>query len=304
MPTNFRRKSLLKRICVFSYFDKNGIIEDYVILYLEGLKKVVDKIIFVSACNPPEAELKKIQKLVENYIIIKNLENDFMNWKTGILNIGWETLQQYDELIIANDSCYAPLFPFQKLFDSMQGKKCDFWGITDCYSYSYHLQSYFLVFKRNVFISDVFKNFWNSVQKESSKQSIITKYEVGLSTLLLKNHFLSKTYIEFNIFFIMLLSLRYKYFRVKNILLGKGELVEYDKINWINKIKAFLNPFNTNTVFMEWERIIKKHSPFLKVKLLKNNPFDFERIKKWEEVLRKEGIDYDFSAIQKHLSRG
>ena len=42
--------------------------------------------------------------------------------------------------------------------------KCDFWGITDSSEINYHLQSYFLVFKKNVIQSNTFKIFWDGVK--------------------------------------------------------------------------------------------------------------------------------------------
>ena len=38
-------------IAVFAHFDKDNLIDDYVVEYLQELKKVAEKIIFVSDCN-------------------------------------------------------------------------------------------------------------------------------------------------------------------------------------------------------------------------------------------------------------
>ncbi len=102
-------------------------------------------------------------------------------------------LDEAEELILANDSCYAPIYPFEQMFDKMSETNSDFWGITqnqfgimkvnNKYKSANisHLQSYFLVLKKEVFNSSCFINFMNGIQKEANKQDIIIKYEIGLT---------------------------------------------------------------------------------------------------------------------------
>lgn len=77
----------------------------------------------------------------------------------------------------------------------MNNKSCDFWGI--CYNLSgesLHVQSYFLVFKRQVFKSEVFKDFMQKITKQKSKDEIVKKYKIGLSSTLINNKFIPETY--------------------------------------------------------------------------------------------------------------
>lgn len=79
----------------------------------------------------------------------------------------------------------------------MNEKACDFWGIS--YNLSgrlLHVQSYFLVFKKQVFLSEVFKNFINGITKQTSKDEIVKSYEIGLSSLLIDNKFIPETYLS------------------------------------------------------------------------------------------------------------
>ena len=59
-----------------------------------------------------------------------------------------------------------------------------------------HLQSYFMVFKKNVINSDVFVDFINSVQEEHKKNDIIINYEIGLSEKLKDAGFSYSTYVK------------------------------------------------------------------------------------------------------------
>ena len=185
----------IKRVAIFAHYDINNLIQDYVVYYLKELKKYVGNIIFVSDSIVEPKQLNKINNIVEHMIIEKHGEYDFGSYKRGFLYAKENNLlNECDELIFCNDSCYAPLYDFKEMFDSMSSKSLDFWGNTmskkDLYfEYNPHVQSYFIVFSPNVFNSDAFNKLIFSVKKESSKNDIITNYEVGLSKILLEHNF-------------------------------------------------------------------------------------------------------------------
>lgn len=192
----------MKSLAVFAHFDKDNLVDDYVIYYLKELKKVADTIIFVSDNDLPESEIKKLDGIADFTLAKKHGEYDFGSYKRGF-KIAEENnlLKDTDNLIFANDSCYGPFCPLSSIFDKMNEENCDFWGITSNKNYlegktfpckeseDKHIQSYFVVFKKNVFESDVFKNFIDSIKKAGDKFEIIENYEIGLTSLLCKNNF-------------------------------------------------------------------------------------------------------------------
>ena len=198
----------MKRAVVFAHYDKDAIIDDYVIYYIENLKKVSDIIIFVSCNDLSETEKNKLN--VNHIIAEEHDEYDFGSYKRGFIYLKENNLlTDIDELIFANDSCYAPLFPFEDMFNKMENEQCDFWGVTKNHIgieknnegkyrrvVKPHCQSYFLVYKNKVFESDCFFNFIINVKKENCKNDIIIKYEMGLSEALDKNGFCSASYIK------------------------------------------------------------------------------------------------------------
>src|SRR5574344_1876795 len=121
---------MTNRIAIFAHFDKDNIIDNYVIFYLKELKKVCEKIIFVSACNLSEDEKSKLNGITDNIIAQKHDEYDFGSYKRGFnyfLNNNFDA----EELLFANDSCYGPLFPLSEVFDKIEKEPCDFWGISE-----------------------------------------------------------------------------------------------------------------------------------------------------------------------------
>ena len=175
----------MKRIALFAHYDRDGLIDDYVIYYLRGLKAVADRILFVSDCELSAAEAAKLEGLAELVFAERHGEYDFGSWKRGLAHLNYD-LAAWDELILANNSCYAPVYPFEDVFERMSFVSCDFWspsnnqikGIFD------HLSSYFLVFRRSILQDENFLSFWKQIGPQPSPDAVIAKYERGLSMLL------------------------------------------------------------------------------------------------------------------------
>lgn len=192
----------MTKAAVFAHFDKNNIIQDYVIYYLQELKKIAETIVFVSDSDLPASELEKIKHIVCEAIAYRHSEYDFGSYKRGFKYLEEQNLlNNADELILANDSCIGPLYSLEKIWSEMNKKECDFWGM-NFYSYKNnppHVQSFFLVFKSQVFTSNIFRDFVYAIKKEETKDDIIQKYEIGLSQLLLANGFKMASYVDYAI---------------------------------------------------------------------------------------------------------
>ena len=106
-------------------------------------------------------------------LVSRHGEYDFGSYKRG-----WDwarasgALAESDELLLCNDSCYGPFHPFGSVFAAMAARPCDFWGLSmfqirdkQTKSLHYHFQSFFLVFRRRVFESEVFTGFMASIRK-------------------------------------------------------------------------------------------------------------------------------------------
>jgi len=184
----------LKRIAIFAHFDKQDIVDAYVISYLKELKKFCE-IIFVSDSNLPDLQINKIKNYCFDFIAQKHEEYDFGSYKRGLNLIHKKypkKLQQSDEIIFINDSCYL-LGSFKKIFLEMSKKsEIDFWGLTDhCPNIlkqkDYHIQSYFIAFRKNIFLNDLLLHFMKKVKKQENKWDIIKHYEIGLSKYLISH---------------------------------------------------------------------------------------------------------------------
>lgn len=180
----------MKRLAIFAGYDKDNIIDDYVLFYLKELSKFSD-IIYIADCEMPETELNKIKDYTIKAISERHGEYDFGSYKRGYIYAKENNiLENYDYLILCNDSVYGPFFSLEELFNKMKDYK--FGGLYKSKDIKiashYYIGSFFIIVQKEIFLSDIFSNFINSIKKEGDKNEIIKNYEFGLSKLMLDNN--------------------------------------------------------------------------------------------------------------------
>ena len=245
----------MKRAAVFAHYDKDRIIDDYVIYYLKALKEIFDTIVFVSCQELDEGEKSKLDGIADYVIAENHNEYDFGSYKRGyfyLLNNGLE--ENFDELGFINDSCYGPLYPLKPVI--AQVGDCDFWGMTRNLEWQEHIQSFFFVFKKQVFTSKVFKDFMANIKELPHKIDIVTQYEIGLSRLLIENGF------KFDY------AVKYKKKYRSNITIFKWReaILKYRMPLLKCSILRGMNTFHTTIA--DWETVIPQGYP---VELIKKN---------------------------------
>lgn len=189
-----------KRLAIFASFSKNGKIADYIIYYLKALKKVAENIIFIADCPIFPEEINKIKDLVIFAQFKRHNEYDFGSYKYGFLFAQKnKLLKNVEELIICNDSCYGPVYPFEETFKEMQSRKCDFWGLSSDTIKKEHVQSFFYVFKKDIFLTKEFAAFLNNVKHQKNVAGVIKNYEVGFTHYLTNLGYTFETLIPLEI---------------------------------------------------------------------------------------------------------
>ncbi|MBR2299187.1 MAG: hypothetical protein IJ870_01275 [Alphaproteobacteria bacterium] len=179
------------RLCLLAGFDKKNTLQDYVLYLARKLSKISDVYYFADGNFSP-AELQKICPYTKYAASAPHKSYDFGSWQILINHIGWEKIMTYDEMIICNDSIYGPLSNMEDIFDYMNLRDYDFWGLTENYNSSYHLDSYFMVFKNDVLKHPKFHEFWNSIVPTSNRKT----YESILTPFLTELGFSGNSYIK------------------------------------------------------------------------------------------------------------
>lgn len=245
--------------CVFVGFDGQSKLHDYVVFYLAELAKHFD-IHFVTTAEKLHEDQAAIATLQQYCCSITVRKNEGYDFGSWRYGIvnNYADLCRYEGVLLANDSLYGPLFDLANFIKFAQASSADVLGLTDSNEIAYHLQSFFLFFKPHVFTSEIFVNFWQNVAIQGDKWDIIKKYEIGFSQRLLRA--------------------------------GKYTLQAYCDMTGYP---------NLNHTHVHWRDLIRlKQFPFLKIELVKKNPFSID-VSDMEEIVNTLS-DYDYSLITRH----
>ncbi len=259
----------MKRLAIFAFYNGKGLINDYVVTYLEYLKEVSDSIIFVADNEPNIKELSKIYPLVSHIESYHHGEYDFGSYKIGF-NYAKEhyLLDDVDEIILCNDSCFC-VDSLKPAFDKMDTKSCDFWSMTASNEYELHLQSFFLVVKKNLFSSELFSNYLNNVKHLDNFLEIVKTYEIPLKKTFEQKGYKGNSFIKapekFNPTFFPIKCMKAKMPLVKRKIFTESHACKESLLKVIfilllthrNAYKEILNFYKVKTLVPVWFKFFK-----------------------------------------------
>lgn len=279
-----------RRACLFAGYDRDGLIDDTVVAYLTELSRHAD-VFYLADGVLQQGELEKISGVTQGAWSVPHGAYDFGSFSLLARDlVGWERLAAYDEVVLANDSCYL-LRELDGVFAEMDGRACDWWSLQATsmeHDESYvhddspmplaeakrrfigprhwgddryvHLSSYFLVFRRPVLDDPGFRWRLDTVTPQDEKRLVIHKYEVGISRYLVDAGFEFDTYLP--------------------------------------DLWAF-HPLYGRHFF----ELVERGFPLVKRNYLGENPRHVAGLEDWEERLRHFVPDAPFAAMRVHLER-
>ena len=177
-----------KRYLIYVIFEDQKDIQEYKYLFLDHLAKFADKVLIISNSQLNNCDMRHLSRYGE-VRIRENKGYDTAAFRYGILEAYPDLTTDFSELILANDTSIGPITDFSQMFDEMDAKKLDFWGvtfgeeqddITGYNRYNYipkHLQSYFLAIRRNMFLDPQFLKYWENLTQTDSREEAIGKHE-------------------------------------------------------------------------------------------------------------------------------
>lgn len=234
------------RLALYAHYSDTNGLAPCTLFYLQKLRDLGYEICLISNSPIPRSEEVLLQDVCSRVIQRENVGYDFVMWQQGLAGYDLTTVE---ELLLTNSSVIGPLQPLAPLWDNPALSHCDFWGLTDNDEYGRHLQSYFLVFRRQVLQSAHFMEFWRSVLPYKDKQQVIQSYEIGL-TLWLEEHGFKWRAIFTQEHFHSLFASRRSFFRMLS-----------------DRVHRRGIPHNTSA-FMP-DLLIERGMPFLKASLLR-----------------------------------
>jgi len=283
---------VVRRVCLFAAYDADGIVDDYVVDYLRELSRFAD-VYYLADSDMADAELAKLADVTVGAWAKRHGEYDFGSYKRLAEEVGWATIESYDELLLVNDSCYL-LRPLDDVFREMDERACDWWGLQatkgiganrraaealfrdpipmesvrysmidgfeDDYRYDFHMASYFLAYRTPVIQDPEFRRYLGSVTAQRNKQILIQKYEIGLTRWLLQHGHSFDTFV------------------------------------------TKLYPFHP--VFTQWYfRLLDEGFPLFKRFFLTSNHYHVPRLHEWKKLLLEKVPTADVESFERNLLR-
>ncbi len=176
----------MKRLCIYVTYDEEQTADTYIGYMLRELKKVADTLIVVCNYQSVVKGAENILPFADNILYRENTGYDAGAFRSALCDfIGWESIEEFDELILANDSFYGPFKAMEEIFEEMDRPGYDFWGLTEHartksgnHIIPEHIQSFFLVVCGRMLHSIHFRNYWEQMPCFNSYQEVVSKHEM------------------------------------------------------------------------------------------------------------------------------
>ena len=119
----------IRRLGIYFFFDSEGVVDDYVIYYLQQLRTVCTEICVVVNGLLNNMVNISLQKCCDGLLVRENIGFDSWAYKEALESYGFDTIaKNYDEVLLNNFTNFGPVYPFSEMFTEMGRKDCDFWG--------------------------------------------------------------------------------------------------------------------------------------------------------------------------------
>lgn len=242
------------KLALYAHYSNGCDVGRYVLFYLKKLRELDFQIHFISNSPISTSSEEQLNQICGRIIQRENNGFDFAMWQRGLAECD---LSKVEELLLTNSSIIGPLLPLAPLWESPAIAGCDFWGLTDNDEIAPHLQSYFIVFRRQVLNHPHFMDFWRSVLPYRDKQQVIRCYEIGLTRWLEECELKGKAVFAQNEIHSLFRNRRSKIKKIADRL-----------------YKRDLPGRNTTTLFPDL--LLQRGMPFLKAALLRKAPMQVD----------------------------
>lgn len=165
-----------KRLGIFFFYDKDGVVDDYVPTLLDGFKPFFSEMTIVVNGKLNEEGQATFLTYTDKLIVRENKGFDVWAYKTALDSYGWDKLSEFDEIVLFNATIMGPVYPFAEMFEAMDQRDLDFWGITKFHKvqndpfgrspFGYlpeHIQSHFHAYRKSLHTSQAFREYWNNM---------------------------------------------------------------------------------------------------------------------------------------------
>ncbi|MDF2990985.1 MAG: hypothetical protein K0S37_1499 [Microbacterium sp.] len=176
-----------RRLLIYVVYDRRGDVEEYIPFALTHLRERCDRIVVVVNGLLTDQGRAALEPVADEVMVRENRGYDIWGYKEGLDSVG-ESIAEFDEVVLANDTWFGPVRPFGPVFDRMDAQPLHFWGMTDHVRVEphpftrtgylpYHLQSYWLGVRKEMFLSEEWIAYWRDLPAMDSYSDAVVKHE-------------------------------------------------------------------------------------------------------------------------------
>lgn len=186
-PAAFRTGG--RRVIFYLYFEPQGIVGDYVPYKLARLRPFAETIVVISNGPLTDDGRTSLESVADHVWTRENIGFDVWGYKEALERFGEDRLAEYDELILMNYTWYGPVRPFEPVFERMESREIDFWGITEHGGAPHnpfdvklpplppHIQSHWIAVRPRLFLSDAWREYWRDMPMIKSYIDSVMSHE-------------------------------------------------------------------------------------------------------------------------------
>ena len=181
-----------ERLGIYVIYDEQDIIGRSDLYLAAELRTVVSRLI-VCVNGSGNVDTQDLKRYTDEIIIRNNVGFDAGAVKEVICDyLEEDGLQNYEELVISNNSFFGPFIPMREIFEDMDRKNCDYWGLSgymgDESLFWRGIGSYFWVFRRPVIKEHFLENFMRKYVDENNNDflEVCGIYECKMNYELMK----------------------------------------------------------------------------------------------------------------------
>ncbi|WP_306232647.1 rhamnan synthesis F family protein [Agrococcus beijingensis] len=181
----------VRRLGIFFFYDAEGRADDYVFTLLDSLAPHFSQQIVVVNGELDEASRARFTAMPGTELLVRANEGfDSWAYKAALDHLGWEAVDAFDELIMYNFTIVGPVASFDAMFERMDDRDLDFWGITVHHGAPFdpwglletptlqeHIQSHFIAVRRSLASSALFHTYWDKLPPIPDYAHAVAKHE-------------------------------------------------------------------------------------------------------------------------------
>lgn len=246
----------MKRLCIYLTYDEQKQVDGYVGYMLKELKTCVSALVVVCNARYITKGENILREYADEIYYRENKGFDAGGFKDALCGyIGWQRVLSFDEVVLVNDSMFGPFRSMESIFQEMDRKALDFWGLGKSKDNFFleHIQTYFLTIRSKMLHDCRFKEYWEAMPYYDTLGEVVNKYEVKFT-----EYFSSFGY-------------------------------KYDVLGDMESNYSEINPGNHYLQYgaIQYELIKKRNFPFLK-----RRPIVFDNLYQQTQENLRQAIDY------------